>query len=74
MWKDFFKGIETLFVDYLYYPLDVFREMDNWWAANSINWILFIVGFAAMIYWIRQLQLFNDTEPEDKDVTAHSYL
>lgn len=74
MWKDFFKAIETLFVDYLYYPLDVFRFMDNWWAANTINWILFLIGFVAMIYWIRQLQLFNQTEPEDKEVSAHSYL
>lgn len=74
MWKDFFKAIESLFVDFLFYPLDILREMDSWWTANMVNWLLFIIGFVALIYWIRQLKLFNDNEPEDKSVSAHSYL
>ena len=72
--KDFFKGIESLFVDGLFWPYDQFRFMENWWAANTINWIFFIVGFAAMVYWINQLKLFNDNNEEDKSITSHSYL
>ena len=74
MWKDFFKWIESLFVDYLFYPLDVFRFMDNWWTANTVNWLFCIIGFVAMIYWIYKLKLFNDNNEEDKSISSHSYL
>lgn len=72
--KKFFEAIQSLFEDVLFAPLDAFRFMESWWAANIVNWLLFIVGFAAMVYWILQLKKFNDNNEEDKDVTAHSYL
>ena len=72
--KDFFEGIQYLFEEILFAPLNMLRFLENWWAANSINWIFFIVGFGFMIYWILQLKKFNDNNEEDKDVTAHSYL
>ncbi|NAS31639.1 uracil phosphoribosyltransferase [Flavobacteriaceae bacterium R38] len=72
--KDFFKAIESLFVDGLFAPYDFFRFMENWWGANTINWIFTIVGFVAILYWIKQLKIFNDNNEEDKSISSHSYL
>ncbi len=74
--KDFFEAIQSLFVDVLFKPLDAFRylELENWWAANGVNWLFIIVGMVATVYWTLQLKKFNDNNEEDKDVTAHSFL
>ncbi len=32
--KAFFEGIEDLFVNVLFWPYDIFRFMESWWAAN----------------------------------------
>lgn len=69
-----FRGIENLFVNYLFSPFDAIRSMENWWGANSLNWIFVIIGFVAMIYWMLQLKDFNDKGEEDKSISAHSYL
>ncbi|WP_299533724.1 uracil phosphoribosyltransferase [Ulvibacterium sp.] len=70
----FFRGIETLFVDYLFAPYDILRELDSWWLANILNWLLFIIGAVAFVYWMLQLKKFNDNNEEDKSITSHSYL
>ena len=38
----FFEGIQTLFVDFLFKPLDALRaeELNNWWIANIVSWTL----------------------------------
>lgn len=74
--KDFFEAIADLFVNVLFAPLDAMRalELENWWAANAINWIFMLICGAAMTYWVLQLKKFNDNNEENKDVTAHSYL
>ncbi|MDM9629910.1 DUF6341 family protein [Robiginitalea aurantiaca] len=72
--KAFFEGIENLFVNGLFAPFDFFREMQNWWTANSVNWIFAIIGFIALIYWLRQIRIFDAQGEEDHTVTAHSYL
>ena len=72
--KAFFEGIEDLFVNGLFAPFDFFREMQNWWTANSINWIFAILGVIAVVYWLRQIRLFDARGEEDYSVTAHSYL
>ena len=70
----FFYGIEDLFVNYLFGPFDFFRFMENWWSSNTINWLFFVIGFVAMVYWMKQLKLFNDRGEEDKSISSHSYL
>ena len=70
----FFYGIEDLFVNVLFAPYDLFRFMTNWWASNSINWIFMIIGFAAMVYWMGQLKIFDASGEEDKSISSHSYL
>ncbi|SHG80068.1 DUF6341 family protein [Winogradskyella jejuensis] len=74
--KDFFYGIQDLFVDVLFAPLDWLRELEltNWWGANTISWIFMIIGFLAFVYWMLELKKYNDNNEEDKSVSAHSYL
>jgi hypothetical protein len=74
--KDFFYAIQDLFVDVLFLPLDALTalELENWFAANIISWILILIGFIAMVYWMFQLKIFNDNNEEDKSISAHSYL
>ncbi|MEX0314071.1 MAG: uracil phosphoribosyltransferase [Allomuricauda sp.] len=70
----FFYGIEDLFVNGLFAPYDFFRFLGNWWGSNSVNWIFTIIGFVAMVYWMKQLKIFNDNNEEDKSISSHSYL
>jgi len=72
--KDFFYGIQDLFVNYLFRPFDVLRtlELDNWWLSNIVSWVLAIIGFIAFTYWMLQLRKFD--KDEDKSITSHSYL
>ncbi|MEH6679600.1 MAG: uracil phosphoribosyltransferase [Sediminicola sp.] len=72
--KAFFEGIADLFVNYLFWPFDQLRHMENWWGANFLNWIFMIIAAAAMVYWMIQLKKYNDLGEEDKDATAHSYI
>ncbi len=74
--KDLFYAIQDLFVNFLFKPLDALRalELENWFAANVISWIFLIIGFAAMVYWMKQLKTFNDNNEEDKSISSHSYL
>ena len=74
--KSFFEGIQYLFVDILFTPLDFLRslELSSWFVANTINWIFMIICAAAMVYWIRQLKIFEDAGTEKQDTTAHSFL
>jgi len=74
--KDLFYAIQDLFVNFLFKPLDALRalELENWFAANIISWIFLIIGFAAMVYWMKQLKTFNDNNEEDKSISSHSYL
>ena len=72
--KAFFEGIEDLFVNVLFAPYDFFRFMENWWGANTINWLLALIGFVAFVYWMLQLKKYDDNKEEDKSITSHSYL
>lgn len=74
--KSFFEGIQSLFVDFLFKPLDWLRNMEiyNWWAANILNWIFIIICCGAMLYWIKQLNIFKTNNEDNQDTTAHSFL
>jgi len=74
--KDFFYGIQDLFVDVLFAPFDALRalELENWFSANIMSWIFMAIGSVAFIYWMLQLKKYNDNNEEDKSVSAHSYL
>mgnify|MGYP001818074315 CR=1 FL=1 len=74
--KDFFYAIQDLFVDYLFFFHDLFKEieLENWWLANIVSWIFTVIGIIAFTYWMKQLKDINDNNEEDKSITAHSYL
>lgn len=74
--KDFFYAIQDLFVNVLFAPFDALRslELSSWFAANIISWIFMAIGFAAFVYWMLQLKGYNDSNKENKSVSAHSYL
>ena len=74
--KSFFEGIQSLFVDFLFLPMDWLRELEltNWWTANILNCIFIINCCAAMTYWIKQLNIFKSNKEDEQDTTAHSFL
>ena len=74
--KSFFEAIGSLFTDFLFVPFRALRELEltNWWAANTLNWIFILICCAAMVYWIKQLNLFKANNEDDQDTTAHSFL
>ncbi|MBC2843843.1 DUF6341 family protein [Winogradskyella flava] len=74
--KDFFYGIQDLFVDVLFAPFDALRalELESWFSANFMSWIFMAIGLVAFVYWMMQLAKYNSNNEEDKSVTAHSYL
>ena len=74
--RAFFEGIQSLFVDFLFKPLDFLRhlELSNWWMANIVSWILMLVCARYIIYWCKQLKEHRDNNEENQDTTAHSFL
>lgn len=74
--KDLFYAIQDLFVNVLFAPLDALRflELENWFAANVMNWLFMIIGSVAIVYWMIQLNKHSANNEEDKSVTSHSYL
>lgn len=74
--KDFFNAIGDFFVDVAFAPLDMFRalELENWFAANILNWVFMVIGTVAFVYWMLQLNKFNKNNEEDKSISSHSYL
>lgn len=74
--KAFFNGIQSLFVDFLFAPLDYLRslELTSWFGANILNWIFMIICAVAIVYWILQLRKHKANNDEFQDTTAHSFL
>jgi len=74
--KAFFEGIQWLFENIFFIPQNYLRklELENWFAANTINWIFMIICATAMVYWIKQLKLHKDNNDEYQDTTAHSFF
>lgn len=74
--KSFFEGIQYLAETILFAPFNLLREMEleNWWTANIMSWLFLLIGFVAMLYWMKQLSIFNANGEEDRSSTSHSYL
>jgi hypothetical protein len=74
--KAFFEGIQWLFENIFFAPQNFLRELEleNWFAANIINWIFMIICTVATVYWCKQLKLHRDNNEEYQDTTAHSFF
>ena len=72
-WIDFWNGIQYLFEEILFIPLNWMRELEleSWWLANSVSWIFILIGAAGFIYWLKQLKGFHDEERENASHSAH---
>lgn len=76
MMKSFFEGIQWLFEVILFAPHDLMRstELENWWTANIVNWVLWAIISYYIYYWTTQLKIFKDSNEDEQDTTAHSFL
>lgn len=76
MLTSLFRGIEYLFVEVLFKPLDWLAELElsNWWLANTLTWIFILICCGAIGYWLKQLNIFAKNNDDDQDTTAHSFL
>jgi len=59
--KAFFEAIQSLFVDFLFKPLDAFRALE-------------LKGYWGWVYWCKQLNLHKQNNEDYQDTTAHSFL
>ncbi len=75
-WSDIFYSIQDLTEGFLFKPFYFFRdiELSNWWSANAINWIFLVICCVAIVYWMRQLNIFNKSGEEEKDIVSHKFL
>lgn len=78
--RAFFEGIQSLFVDFLFLPLDFLRHVEahtgywGWWLANTVSWVMIIVCAYYTVYWCKELVKHRDNNEENQDTTAHSFL
>jgi hypothetical protein len=74
--KAFFEGIQWFFENIFFVLHDFLRELElkSWFVANGLNWIFMLICTAAMIYWIKQLKMYDDLGEENQDTSAHSFL
>ncbi|WP_264520050.1 DUF6341 family protein [Flavobacterium sp. N1994] len=74
--RAFFEGIQSLFVDFLFKPLDFLRslELSNWWLANIVSWTMICICGYFIVYWCKELVKHRDNNEENQDTTAHSFL
>lgn len=72
-WTDFWRGIQYVFEEILFVPLNWLRDLqlDSWWLANIVSWIFLLIGAAGFIYWMKQLKNFHDEERENASHSAH---
>ena len=64
--RDFFYGIQDFFVNFAFKPFDWLRDLqlDSWALANLFNFIFIIVIASLFVYWLLQLNKFNEDETD----------
>lgn len=74
--RAFFEGIQWLFENVFFLPLNFLRklELTSWFGANTINWIFMAICAYATWYWCKQLVMHKNNGEENQDTTAHSFL
>ena len=73
--KDLVYAIQDFFMAVLAPIANLAKlELTDWWSANAINGLFIVIGFAAMLYWLKQLKIFNDEGTEKRDVVSHSFF
>jgi len=62
--NNFFRALAEFFTEILFSPYNAVRSIDNWWASNFFNAILFFITFGLFIYWLGQLQKFSKAKAD----------
>lgn len=63
--NNIFRAIGDFCTNVLFAPLDAFRELDNWWTSNIINFLFLGVFFVLLAYWMRESLRFKKEGTED---------
>ncbi len=76
MWRNIFEGISSFFTEVAFAPLNALYalELKTWWGGNLFTWIFMSILVILLVYWIRQLKIFDENGEEDKSIKAHSFL
>jgi hypothetical protein len=74
--RAFFEGIQWLFENIFFALHNFLRalELKSWFAANTLNWIFMVICAVAIVYWCKQLKMYDEKGEENQDTTAHSFL
>ena len=74
--RNFFEAIASLFEDLLFLPFQLLAKLEHfsWWLSNGMSFVFLAIGSFAAVYWIKELQKFNESGEENKDPSAHSFL
>jgi len=74
--KGIFEGIQEIAETTLFAPFNAMKELElsNWWTANTINWLFLAILCVALLYWMKQLNIFNTNNEENRDPKAHGFL
>lgn len=74
--RNIFEGIGSFFENVAFLPFDALYklELKTWWGANIITWIFLAILVVLLVYWTKQLKIFDDNNEEDKSSKAHSFL
>ena len=62
--NNFFRALAEFFTEVLFAPYKAIGSIDNWWASNFFNAILFSITCVLFIYWLGQLQKFRKANSE----------
>jgi len=56
--RDIFYAIQEFTEEVLFAPFNALRalELENWPAANIMNWFFMLIGSVAFVYWMLQLR------------------
>jgi len=68
MTLNIWKAIGDFCKNVLFKPYDFLREInnnENWWTANIVNIILFLIVAVMFLYWFTQLRKFKKEGTED---------
>jgi ATP-dependent Zn protease len=59
--------LSKFFENVLFLPYDLLRkETSGWWISNLMTWFLVLLGFSALIYWMKQMYKFKKEGKEDE--------
>jgi len=57
--NNFFRALADFFTNILFVPFNKLRFSGDWWASNTVNFLLFIVGLVAFYFWMTQLKKYS---------------